>query len=135
MTDGGERLCGCGCGKPLPANAVKRRKYLEGHRDRAYRKRVREAARAAHVPERLSLSELAQASTSTPEASADAQKGRERPRRRSPRPGVALYFRDPAWAEAVAEYVALAAPSGTTELRHGHEVLESALARHRAKRP
>lgn len=52
----GGRLCGCGCGSPLEGSA--KRRYLDGHRQRAYRRRLRDEAEARGLPPSMSLETL-----------------------------------------------------------------------------
>jgi hypothetical protein len=95
VTDG--RVCACGCGASLAGRRVTVRYVSEQHRQRAYRRRLREAAKAAGLPVTLSLRTV-QASNPTRNRSGDGPSaGTAQQRRR--REGVSVYFPTVADAE------------------------------------
>ena len=79
------RLCACGCGESLEGRSNRALYVNDRHRQRAYRRRLEDAAEAAHVPARLSLKTL-EAGTSPPrDRNGDAETARKpaRARKRS----------------------------------------------------
>jgi hypothetical protein len=127
------RSCECGCGRPLPPGAHGKRRYLDGHRDRSYRQRLRAAAEARGLPGRLTF-ETVQTTSTTQKASADAQPRRRRATR-GPRPGVQAYFQ-PGSAEAALDALN-AADDSSPALALAREALEAAIDRRkrRQRRP
>lgn len=125
-------LCGCGCGATIDAGGNGRRRYLDGHRQRAHRKRVEAEAKVLGVPTRLSLQALA-ATNPTPDRNPDAQSAPRKPRR--PRPGVTVYFPTPKSAELARQL--LEAGSGVIdeqlELDAAAAALDAALERRRRR--
>lgn len=83
----GRRPCACRCGQLLPVDARANRKYLDGHKQRAYEQRLEQAATARGVPARLSFARL-QTPSPTSKPSADAPK-----RRGGARGGVTVAYR------------------------------------------
>ncbi len=83
------RLCECGCGGSLVGYSL-RAKYLPGHRQRVYRRRVRARMEAAGLPASPSL-RVAEAPSPTGNRIGDAQTRRERPQRR--KGGVTVSYR------------------------------------------
>jgi RNA 3'-terminal phosphate cyclase len=83
------RICACGC-KGSVAHRGIRTLYLEGHRQRRHKRKVKAAARAAGLPDRLSLQTVLAASP-TAGRSGDAPAPVRR-RQRKPRPGVQVYL-------------------------------------------
>lgn len=75
------RMCACDCGGSV-AHRSKRTLYLEGHRQRRNKAKVKRAALAAGLPPSLSLAS-AQAATGTRDRSGDARNASAAPRKRS----------------------------------------------------
>lgn len=125
-------LCGCGCGEPIDAGGNGRRRYRDGHRQRAHRRRVEAEAKVRGVPTRLSLKAL-ESTGSTGERHADAQTAPRKPRR--PRPGVTVYFPTPRAAEVARRL--LEAGSGVIDeqlaIDAAAAAIDAALARRRAR--
>lgn len=99
-----ERRCECGCGGSLGGYSARRR-FLPNHRQRDYRRRVRERMEAVGLPANPSLS-VARASNLTRERNGDAQRGSRAPRRRFG--GATVSYRR-ALAEVERELAALGA--------------------------
>jgi hypothetical protein len=98
---GEPRLCGCSCGERLDDGRSAKAKYVnERHRQRAYRRRVKEEARRRGVEPSLTLETL-RATDRAGVRNGDAQTARGR-RKRGPLPGVRVYFQ-PGEAEALLE--------------------------------
>lgn len=115
-------LCGCGCGEPIDGGGNGRRRYRDGHRQRAHRRRVELEAKVRGVPARLSLKAL-EATNPPRERHADAQTKPRRPRR--PRPGVTVYLPSVEAAERVWDAIA-----ADDELE---PILEAAIERRRKR--
>jgi hypothetical protein len=119
------KTCPCGCGRsPLP-----KRKYAdyERCRQRAYKQRVKTVAEARGLETRLSLKRL-EGATRTGGRSGYAENGRKAHRKRSPRHGVAAYWRDPVEAEIVLGAALLLLDDASVA-----DPLREALTRHRSK--
>lgn len=125
-------LCGCGCGGRIDAGGNGRRRYLDGHRQRAHRKRVEAEAKVRGVPTRLSLQAL-EATDRTRERHADAQSAPRKPRR--PRPGVTVYLPALDIGERALEALRAAGPGGLIDplLDEAADAIEAALERRRRR--
>lgn len=107
-------LCGCGCKNQILSRRASTVYVDERHKQRGYRRRLNAAAAAAGVAPRVTL-EAVRATTLTANRNGDAQalpKAPQKRRKRSPRPGVTVYFPTPAVAELVRDVMAgpLASP-------------------------
>jgi hypothetical protein len=125
------RVCACGCGASIEHRNAKTKYIDRSHSQRAYRRKVKAAAKAAGLPSNLSL-ETVQASSPMGVRSGDAPTPRKR-RKTKPRPGVSIYLPTLDAAldlEAVAADLAEVSPQpGTLALR---DALKTALDRRRA---
>lgn len=125
-------LCGCGCGERIDSGGNGRRRYRDGHRQRAHRARVEAEAKVLGVPTRLSLKALERA-VRTEQRKPDAQTRPRAPRR--PRPGVSVYFPTPKSAELARRM--LEAGSGVLdeqlELDAAAAAIDAALERRRKR--
>jgi hypothetical protein len=101
------RVCACGCGRSIEGSS--RRLYLDGHRDRAYRRRLAATIGAEALTVKAVEAAVASKPSLDPNPTvADAQGAARqallaRPqRKRTPRAGVSLYFPTIELAEAAA---------------------------------
>lgn len=130
------RTCACGCGRDLQASRRRTAIYYDERcRQRAYRKRVRDAAEAAGVSASLSLKSL-DASSGAPSRNGDAKKGATRAERpkRGPRAGVTVYLPTPLLADRVREVLGQAASEGQGDLQAAVDAVAKAMAREARRR-
>ena len=126
----GRRSCGCGCGEQLVGRSENTLYVNERHRQRAYRRRLKEAAEAAKLPSSLSFKSI-ESAQDTQRRNGDGHTQRPK-RRRTPRPGVTCYFPTVEAAEAARRAID-AAHRDLAHLDQAQDALEAAVARRRAR--
>ena len=128
----GARLCACGCRRSLEGRSERTIYFDHRCSQRAYRKRLREAAEAAGVPARLSL-ETVRAAKSTLDHNGDAH-ARPRARQKRSRTGLSIYLPTPERAEALAAALEqLAADRPELDMTLEREAIRRALERRRRR--